>query len=116
MTHSFPTRRSSDLRATLPGMAEAEILGNQVFAMRLWLDPVKLAGFGLTAADVTNAVRQQHFLSAAGEVKGEYVVTSINANTELKSAEAFGAIPLKTEGDSRVLLRDVARGEMGAWK
>jgi multidrug efflux pump subunit AcrB len=59
--------------ATLPGMAEAEILGNQVFAMRLWLDPVKLAGFGLSASDVTNAVRQYNFLSAAGEVKGEYV-------------------------------------------
>jgi multidrug efflux pump len=62
--------------ATLPGMAEAEILGNQVFAMRLWLDPVKLAGFGLSASDVTNAVRQYNFLSAAGEVKGEYVVTA----------------------------------------
>ncbi|MBH2037749.1 MAG: efflux RND transporter permease subunit, partial [Pseudomonadales bacterium] len=100
--------------ATLPGMAEAEILGNQVFAMRLWLDPVKLAGFGLTASDVTNAVRQYNFLSAAGEVKGEYVVTSVNANTELKSAEAFAAIPLKIDGDSRVLLSDVARVEMGA--
>src|SRR3989344_6016630 len=100
--------------ATLPGMAEAEILGNQVFAMRLWLDPVKLAGFGLSASDVTNSVRQYNFLSAAGEVKGEYVVTSISANTELKSAEAFAAIPLKVEGDSRVLLRDVARVEMGA--
>ncbi|MFJ4142226.1 multidrug efflux RND transporter permease subunit [Pseudomonas sp. NPDC089734] len=100
--------------ATLPGMAEAEILGNQVFAMRLWLDPVRMAGFGLTAADVTNAVRRYNFLSAAGEVKGEYVVTSINATTELKSAEAFAAIPLKTEGDRRVLLGDVARVEMGA--
>lgn len=100
--------------ATLPGMAEAEILGNQVFAMRLWLDPVRLAGFGLTAADVTAAVRSYNFLSAAGELRGEYVVTSINAATELKSAEAFAAIPLKTEGDSRVLLGDVARVEMGA--
>ncbi|RRV05993.1 multidrug efflux RND transporter permease subunit [Pseudomonas sp. v388] len=100
--------------ATLPGMAEAEILGNQVFAMRLWLDPVRLAGFGLTAADVTAAVRSYNFLSAAGELKGEYVVTSINAATELKSAEAFAAIPLKTQGDSRVLLGDVARVEMGA--
>lgn len=100
--------------ATLPGMAEAQILGNQVFAMRLWLDPVRLAGFGLTAADVTNAVRRYNFLAAAGEVKGEYVVTSINATTELKSAEAFAAIPLKTAGDSRVLLGDVARVEMGA--
>lgn len=100
--------------ATLPGMAEAQILGNQVFAMRLWLDPVRLAGLGLTAADVTNAVRRYNFLAAAGEVKGEYVVTSINATTELKSAEAFAAIPLKTAGDSRVLLGDVARVEMGA--
>jgi len=100
--------------ATLPGMAEAEILGNQVFAMRLWLDPVRLAGYGLAASDVTDAVRRYNFLSAAGEVKGEYVVTSINASTELKSAEAFANIPLKTSGTSRVLLGDVARVEMGA--
>ncbi|MBC8650463.1 multidrug efflux RND transporter permease subunit [Pseudomonas sp. MTM4] len=100
--------------ATLPGMAEAEILGNQVFAMRLWLDPVKLAAHGLSASDVNEAVRQYNFLSAAGEVKGQYVVTSINANTDLKTPEAFAAIPLKTQGDSRVLLGDVARVEMGA--
>jgi len=100
--------------ATLPGMAEAQILGNQVFAMRLWLDPVKLAGFGLTANDVTDAVRKYNFLSAAGEVKGEYIVTSVNATTDLKSPETFAAIPLKTVGDSRVLLGDVARVEMGA--
>lgn len=100
--------------ATLPGMAEAEILGNQVFAMRLWLDPVKLAAYGLSAADVNEAVRKYNFLAAAGEVKGQYVVTSINADTELKTPEAFAAIPLKTQGDSRVLLGDVARVEMGA--
>ena len=100
--------------ATLPGMAEAEILGNQVFAMRLWLDPVKLAAFGLTANDVNEAVRKYNFLSAAGEVKGQYVVTSLNAETDLKSADAFAAIPLKTLGDRRVLVRDVARVEMGA--
>ncbi len=100
--------------ATLPGMAEAQILGNQVFAMRLWLDPIKLAAYGLSAGDVTTAVRQYNFLAAAGEVKGQYVVTSINADTELKTPQAFAAIPLKTEGDSRVLLGDVARVEMGA--
>lgn len=100
--------------ATLPGMAEAEILGNQVFAMRLWLDPVRLAGFGLTAGDVTDAVRRYNFLAAAGEVKGEYVLTSVNATTDLKTPEGFAAIPLKTDGDSRVLLGDVARVEMGA--
>ncbi|MDT4818131.1 Multidrug efflux pump subunit AcrB [compost metagenome] len=100
--------------ATLPGMAEAEILGNQVFAMRLWLDPVRMAAYGITATDVNDAVRKYNFLSAAGEVKGQYVVTSINATTDLKSPEAFGAIPVRTVGDSRVLLRDIARVEMGA--
>jgi multidrug efflux pump len=100
--------------ATLPGMAEAEILGNQVFAMRLWLDPVKMAAYGVTASDFNEAVRQYNFLAAAGEVKGQYVVTSINASTDLKTPQAFGAIPLKTEGDRRVLVRDVARVEMGA--
>ncbi|WJN60514.1 multidrug efflux RND transporter permease subunit [Pseudomonas sp. SO81] len=100
--------------ATLPGMAEAEILGNQVFAMRLWLDPVKMAAYGITATDVTDAVQRYNFLAAAGEVKGQYVVTSINATTDLKSAEAFAAIPVKTSGDSRVLVRDIARVEMGA--
>ncbi len=100
--------------ATLPGMAEAEILGNQVFAMRLWLDPVKMGAYGITASDVSEAVRKYNFLSAAGEVKGEYVVTSINATTDLKSPEAFAAIPVKTQGDSRVLIGDIARVEMGA--
>ena len=100
--------------ATLPGMAEAEILGNQVFAMRLWLDPVKMAAYGVTASDLSDAVRKYNFLSAAGQVKGQLVVTSINATTDLKSAEAFGAIPVKTVGDSRVLVRDIARVEMGA--
>ncbi|UUY08738.1 multidrug efflux RND transporter permease subunit [Pseudomonas sp. J452] len=100
--------------ATLPGMAEAEILGNQVFAMRLWLDPVKMAAYGVTAGEFSEAVRQYNFLAAAGEVKGQYVVTSINASTDLKTPEAFGAIPLKTVGDTRVLVRDVARVEMGA--
>ena len=100
--------------ATLPGMAEAEILGNQVFAMRLWLDPLKMAAYELSASDINDAVRQYNFLAAAGEVKGEYVLTSINAGTDLKSPQAFAAIPLKTIGDSRVLLGDVARVEMGA--
>ncbi|MBB6339894.1 multidrug efflux pump [Pseudomonas fluvialis] len=100
--------------ATLPGLAEAQILGNQVFAMRLWLDPVKMAAYGISAAELNSAVQRYNFLAAAGEVKGQYVVTSINASTDLKSPEAFGAIPVKTEGDRRVLVRDIARVEMGA--
>ncbi|WP_048298870.1 MexW/MexI family multidrug efflux RND transporter permease subunit [Pseudomonas aeruginosa] len=100
--------------ATLPGIAEAEILGNQVFAMRLWLDPVKMAAFGVTAGEINQAVQQYNFLAAAGEVKGQLVVTSVNASTDLKSPQAFAAIPVKTDGDRRVLMGDVARVELGA--
>lgn len=99
--------------ATLPGIAEAQILGNQVFAMRLWLDPVKMAAHNVSAEDIDQSVGRYNFLSAAGETKGERVVTSVNASTDLKSAEAFAAIPVKVEGGARVLLRDVARVEMG---
>lgn len=100
--------------ATLPGMAEAQIIGNQSFAMRLWLDPIKLTGFGLSAGEVTQAIRRYNVQPTAGDVTGEYVVTSIQTNTELQSVEGFRAITLKTEGDSQVRLGDVARVELGS--
>ncbi|MCJ8168971.1 multidrug efflux RND transporter permease subunit [Atopomonas sediminilitoris] len=98
--------------ATLPGIAEAQILGNRTFAMRVWLDPARMAAYGVTAKDINDKVRAYNFLSAAGETKGSLVVSSVNAQTELKDAKAFAAIPLKTQGDSRVLLGDVARVEL----
>ncbi|RDS90262.1 multidrug efflux RND transporter permease subunit [Pseudomonas fluorescens] len=100
--------------ATLPGMAEAQIIGNQSFAMRLWLDPIKLAGFGLSASEVTQAIRRYNVQPTAGDVTGEYVVTSVMTNTELQSVEGFSSIVLKTEGDSQVRLGDVARVELGS--
>ena len=100
--------------ATLPGMAEASILGNQVFAMRLWLDPIRMASRGVTTADVNDAVRKNNFLSAAGELKGELVVSSVNAATELNTPEAFAQVVVRNENGRRVLLGDVARIELGA--
>ena len=100
--------------ATLPGIAEAAILGRQTFAMRLWLDPVRMGALGVTASDVNQAVRRYNFLAAAGETKGEYVVTSVNAFTDLQDPEEFAAIPVRTDGDNRVLIGDIARVEMGA--
>lgn len=99
---------------TLPGMAEAQIIGNQSFAMRIWLDPLKLAGFGLSASDVTQAIKRYNVQSIAGDATGELVVTSVTANTELQSVEGFRTITLKTNGDSQVRLGDVARVELGA--
>lgn len=100
--------------ATLPGIADAQIIGDQEFAMRLWIDPVSLAAHNLTPADVANAIRNYNYLSTAGEIKGEYVLTSLSADTDLKDPAEFASIPLRTDGDLRVLLSDVARVELGA--
>lgn len=100
--------------STLPGMADAEIIGNQTRAMRLWLDPIRLAGFGLSASDVSQAVNSYNVQSTAGEVTGAYVVTGVHANTLLRTAEDFEAITLKSTNDSQVRLGDVARVEIGA--
>jgi len=99
---------------TLPGMAAADIIGNQTLAMRLWLDPIKLAGFGLSATDISQAISHHNVQSTAGEVTGDYVVTSVNVNTLLRTAEDFSAIPLKSDGESQVRLGDVAKVEMGS--
>ena len=100
--------------ATLPGMAGADIIGNRTLAMRLWLDPIKLAGFSLSASDVSQAVSRYNVQSTAGEVTGDYVVTSVHANTQLRTVEDFKAITLRNEQDSQVRLGDVARVEMGS--
>ena len=100
--------------ATLPGMAKAEVLGNQVFAMRIWLNPARLSAYGITANDVNNAIKQYNYLSTAGEIEGQLTVTSLNARTELNTPEAFAGIPVKVSGDSRILLGDIARIELGS--
>ena len=60
--------------------------------MRLWLDPVKMAAFGVTAGEINQAVQQYNFLAAAGEVKSQLVVTSVNA-TDLKSPRSLRRHP-----------------------
>jgi multidrug efflux pump len=99
--------------ATIEGVAEAQILGAQNFAMRVWIDPVRLAARDITASDVLQAINASNFLSAPGKTENEYVARSITMQTTLQTPEAFGALPLKTDGDEVVRLRDVATVELG---
>jgi multidrug efflux pump len=98
---------------TVDGVATAEILGGQTFAMRIWLDPDRMAARGITPADVRNALATNNFTSAAGQIKGDFVQTSINAQTSLDSAEAFGQLVVATRGDSLIRLGNIARIELG---
>src|SRR5690606_25707375 len=100
--------------ATLPGVPDAAILGRHNFAMRLWLDPVRMAAIVVTARDAKQAARRYNMLAASGETKGEYLVNSCNAATDLQEPEQFAAIPVRTDGDTRVLIGDIARVELGA--
>ncbi|EJN04881.1 efflux RND transporter permease subunit [Phyllobacterium sp. YR531] len=100
--------------STIQGVADAQILGGQVFSMRVWIDPIKLAARGTTATEVLTAINQSNFLSAPGKVKNLYVASPITLKTTLQTPEAFGAMPIKSDGDSIVRLRDVARVELGA--
>jgi multidrug efflux pump len=98
---------------TVDGVANAEILGGQVFAMRIWLDPDRMASRGITPVDVRSALEANNFTSAAGQIKGDFTQTSINALTSLSSAEAFGRLVVATRGDTLIRLGNIARIELG---
>ncbi len=98
---------------TLDGVGEAQILGGQTFAMRIWLDPERMAARGVTPSDVRLALAANNFTSAAGQIKGDWVQTSINALTSLDTAQAFSQLVIAARGDSLIRLGNIARVELG---
>ena len=104
----------------LPGIGQAQLFGTER-AMRIWLDPAKLAGFALSSADVTNAIRAQNAQISSGtigdlpNVAGQGIAATVVVNGQLSSVEQFGNIVLRAKTDgATVRLRDVARIELGA--
>ena len=100
--------------STIPGVAEIEIIGAANYSMRVWIDPLQLAARGVTASDVLSAISASNFLSAPGKTENEFFISSITLKSTLQSPEAFGALPIRSDGDAVVRLRDVARVELGA--
>jgi len=98
---------------TVNGVANAQILGGQTFAMRIWLDPDRMASLGVTPLDVRAALAANNFTSAPGQVKGDYVQTNIDAKTSLDDPSAFGRLVVMGRGDSLVRLSDIAEIELG---
>ena len=98
---------------TIDGVANAEILGGQTFAMRIWLDPDRMASLGVTPLDIRAALANNNFTTAAGQVKGDFVQTNIDAKTSIDNPAAFGKLVVMSRGDSLVRLSDVAEIELG---
>jgi multidrug efflux pump len=110
-----------DALAKIPGVGDAQLFGGGDYAMRLWLDPDKVASRGLTAGDVLRAVREQNVQVSAGQIGAEPMpghsdfLLPINARGRLESAKEFGDIVLKSGADGEVVrLSDVARIELAA--
>jgi multidrug efflux pump len=100
--------------ATVAGVADAQILGAEEFAMRVWLDPAAMAARKVTATDILGAITASNFLSAPGSTKNEYYAYSIDAKTTLQDPQTFGQLPVRGTGEDIVHLRDVARIELAA--
>lgn len=96
------------------GVQTAEILGPQNFAMRVWLDPTKLAAYGLTASDVNAALANNDFIAALGNTKGQMTQITLTASTGLHSAAEFENLIVKQANGAIIRLKDVATVELGA--
>ncbi len=110
-----------DELSRIDGVGDAQLFGGGDYAMRIWLDPDKVAARGLTAGDVLRAVREQNVQVSAGQLGAEPIANGsdfllpINARGRLESVEEFGDIVLEAgSGGEIVRLRDVARIELAA--
>ena len=110
----YLTRVVQPLLVTVPGVASADILGGQVFAMRLWLDPVRMAARGITASDVSAAIQANNYQSAPGQAKGYFTVTNVSANTGLTDVAQFKQMVVKSKNGALVRFEDIATVDLAA--
>jgi multidrug efflux pump len=118
---NYANIKVKDELARLSGVGQVQIFGSGDYAMRIWLNPDKIASRGLTASDVVRAVQEQNVQVSAGQLGGEPIakgsdfLISINAQGRLRTAEEFGNVVLKTGASGEtVRLADVARIELGS--
>ena len=118
---NYAALQVKDVLARIPGVGQVQIFGSGDYAMRVWLDPDKVAARNLTASDVVNAIREQNIQVAAGAVGQQPLANpvgfelQINTQGRLVTEEEFGRIILKAGPHGEMVrLRDVARIELGA--
>jgi multidrug efflux pump len=108
------TRTLQPQLATLEGVQRVTIEGGRQLAMRVWIDPDRLAAVNLAPGDVYAALQRNNYLAAVGQTKGNLVQVNLLANTDLRSAEEFADLIVADRDGAIVRLSDVARVELGA--
>ncbi|MDH0865390.1 efflux RND transporter permease subunit [Mitsuaria sp. GD03876] len=110
----FATRVAVPMFSGIPGVGSVDINGGQTLAMRLWIDPVRLAARGLSAGEVAAALRANNVQAAPGQLKSALTVTGISAATDLRDVEDFRNMVIKGGGTGGIVrLSDVATVEIG---
>jgi multidrug efflux pump len=99
---------------SVAGVQNAEILGGRKFALRAWLDRDRMAGVGVGADDVYNALAANNYLSAVGSTKGEMVAVDLVAGTDLHTLDEFRKLVVKRNGADIVYLDQVATVSLGS--
>lgn len=97
----------------LPGVAKARVF-SQEFAMRIWLDPQRMAALDVTPEEVVGVLARNNYLAAVGATKDKYVAINLTASTDVSTVEDFDNLIVRDEGGALVRLRDVASTELGA--
>jgi multidrug efflux pump len=108
----YLNRTVQPILSTVPGVGSAVVAGGATFAMRLWLDPQRMAARGITGADISAALLANNVQSAPGQAKSYFTVANIIADTGLKDVEQFQNMVVKSKGDDIVRMRDVATVEL----
>jgi multidrug efflux pump len=96
------------------GVQTAELIGNKTFALRVWLDPVKLAAYGLTASDVSTALSNNDYIAGLGTTKGQMVQVNLTAATNLHSLDEFRNLIVSQANGANIKLSDVANVTLGS--
>ena len=110
----YVIRSIQPVLSTVDGVGEARMLGSGNFAMRVWLNPARMAAFNVTATDVNAAIQRENYISAAGTTRGELVRASVDAQTDMQDPDSFADIVVRQDGDRRVRLADVAEIELAS--
>lgn len=99
---------------TIPGVSSVQIWGQRRYAMRLWIDPIKLASYGLTVADVRSALLAQNVELPSGKLTGENTELAVKTIGNLQTEEQFNDIIIRAEGEKLVRLSDIGKASLEA--
>ena len=95
---------------SINGVAKVNLYGGTAFAMRIWLDPERMAGFDLTAADVVQILQANNIQSATGQANSYYTLFNANTATQVSTAEELESLIIATRDDGKTIrLQDIAR-------